>query len=162
MIGTKLLDALNKHMNEELYSSYLYLSMAAYCESINLPGFSHWLMKQVDEERGHAMLFYQHIVDRGGRASLAEIARPPAEFGAPAAMFGQILGHEREISSMIHSLYDLAQHEQDYPAQVFLQSLIAEQVEEEKTTEDILASLELIGQEKSGLLMIDRELGSRS
>jgi ferritin len=162
VISDRLRDAFNKHMNEELYSSYLYLSMAAYSESVNLPGFAHWMMRQVDEERGHAMLFYQHIVDRGGRVSLAAIAQPAADFGSPAAMFEQVLGHEREVSSMIHALYDIAQQDQDYAAQVFLQALITEQVEEEKTAEDILASLQMIGSEKSGLLMIDRELGSRA
>ena len=161
MLSPTFQDALNQHLKQELYSAYLYLSMAAYCESISLPGFAQWMRLQAEEERGHAMKFYDFIHDRGGRVILQALPQPPSDFPSPAAIFEQALAHEQEVTTMIHQLYSRAVEEGDYPSQVFLQGFVAEQVEEEKTASQIIETLKMIGDDKIGLLMLDRELGAR-
>ena len=162
MLSPALRDAFNEHLKQELYSAYLYLAMAAYCESINLPGFAHWMLLQAEEEREHAMKFYRFIHDRGGRVILPAIPQPPSEFASPAALFEQALAHEQEVTTMIHHLYGRAVDEGDYPSQVFLQGFVAEQVEEEKTASALVETLRMVGEDKVGLLMLDRELGART
>ncbi|MCC7371640.1 MAG: ferritin [Chloroflexi bacterium] len=162
MISHSLTDALNEQLKQELYSSYLYLQMSAYCESQNLPGFAHWMRLQSEEERGHAMKFYDHILDRGGQVVLASLPQPPSDYQGPIAIFELALGHEQEITSLIEQLYRQAEAEQDHSTQVFLQWFISEQVEEEKTASTVLETLRMAGDNKVALLMIDRELGARA
>jgi ferritin len=162
MITQSLTDALNDQLKHELYSSYLYLAMAAYCDSENLPGFAHWMRLQADEEREHAMKFYDFILDRDGRVVLQSLAQPPRDFGSPAKVFEQVLAHEQEVTSLIEQLYRKAAAEQDSATQVFLQWFITEQVEEEKTATQILETLRMAGDDKVALLMLDRELGART
>ena len=162
MLSPALRDALNEHLKQELYSAYLYLAMAAYSESMSLPGFAHWMLLQAEEERGHAMRFYRFIHDRGGRVTLPAIPQPPSEFGSPVALFEQALAHEQEVTTMIHQLYGRAVAENDYPSQAFLQDFVTEQVEEEKTASAIVEALRMVGEDKVGLLMLDRELGART
>jgi ferritin len=161
MLGQDFQRALNDQLKQELYSSYLYLSMAAYCESISLPGFARWMRLQADEEREHAMRFFDHIADRGGRVTLPALPQPPTDFASPVALFEQALAHEQEITSLIHELYRRATSEQDHASQVFLQGFIAEQVEEEKTASQVLETLRMAGEDKVALLMVDRELAAR-
>src|SRR5512141_1360659 len=144
MISKALQDAINDQINKELYSSYLYLSMAAYFESKNLPGFSKWMRVQEGEERAHAMRFYQFLVDRGGRVMLAPIAAPETEWKTSLDVFKQVAEHESQVTACINELYELALKEKDYPAQVALQWFITEQVEEEKSAAEILQQLELV------------------
>lgn len=162
MISKTLQDALNAQIGHELYSSYLYLSMAAYTDAKNLPGFSHWMLLQADEERGHAMRFYNFIQDKGGRVLLPAIKQPPHEFDSPLALFEQVLGHEQEVTSLIEQLYRKARSEQDHATEVFLEGLITEQVEEERTASQILETLRMAGDSSVALLLVDRELGQRS
>lgn len=162
MISQSLVDALNEQLKHEFYSSYLYLAMAAYCDSQNLPGFAHWMRLQADEERDHAMKFYDFILDRDGRVVLPALAQPPRDFGSPTDLFGQVLAHEQEVTSLIEQLYRKAEAEQDRPTQVFLQWFITEQVEEEKTASQILETLRMAGDNRVALLMVDRELGVRT
>ena len=162
MLSQTFRDALNDHLKHELYSAYLCLAMAAYCESVNLPGFAHWMRLQADEEREHAMKFYDFIHDRGGRVILQALPQPPVDFTSPAAAFEQALAHEQEVTTMIHRLYGRAVEENDYASQVFLQGFVTEQVEEEKTASGIVATLGMIGDNKIALLMLDRELGGRA
>ena len=162
MISHTLTDALNEQLKHEFYSSYLYLAMAAYCDSENLPGFTHWLRLQADEEREHAMKFYDFILDRDGRVALQSLAQPPRDFGSPINLFEQVLAHEQEVSSLIDQLYRKASAEQDNATQVFLQWFITEQVEEEKTATQILETLRMAGDNKVALPMLDRELGART
>lgn len=161
MAPAQVVEAFNAHLNKELYASYLYLSMAAYCQSINLPGFARWLRTQSQEEMGHAMKFFDHLDDRGARVKLAAVQQPPAEFESPLRLFEQVLAHERGVTKEIEQLYGLAVEVDDYASQVFLQWFISEQVEEEKTASDIVENLKLIGDDKVGLLMLDKELGQR-
>lgn len=162
MMTPSLTAALNDQLKHELYSSYLYLAMSAYCDSQNLPGFAHWMRLQADEEREHAMKFYDFILDRDARVALQQIAQPPQDFGSPLNVFEQVLAHEQEVTSLIEQLYRKATAEQDHATQVFLEWFITEQVEEEKTATLILETLKLAGDSKVALLMLDRELGARS
>ncbi len=161
MISQTLTDALNDQLKQELYSSYLYLSMSAYCDDKNLTGFAHWLRLQADEERAHGMKFFDFIQDRDRRAVLQSIAQPPRDFGSPLDLFEQVLAHEQEVTSLIDQLYRKAIAEQDHATQIFLQWFISEQVEEEKTASQILETLRMAGDNKVALLMLDRELGAR-
>lgn len=161
MLKKKLQDALNEQLNQEFFSAYLYLSMAAYSESVNLPGFAHWMRHQYDEEVAHAMKFYEFIHDRGGQVVLKAIEQPQTKFKGPLDLFEQTLKHERHISERIRKLYALAEKENDYESKVFLQWFITEQVEEEKTADDIIQTIKRAGEDGHALLMIDRELGSR-
>jgi ferritin len=155
-------DALNAQIKEELFSSYIYLSMAAYCEAINLPGFAHWMRAQSQEELEHAMKFYEFINERGGRVVLQALDQPPIEFEGPTAVFQKTLEHEQYITGKIHDLYTLAVEEKDYAAQVFLQWFVNEQVEEEQSAGEILEMLKMIGDKGQGLIMLDRQLAQRS
>lgn len=157
----KLLDGMNEQVKHELYSAYLYLSMSAYCESVNLPGFAHWLRVQVQEEMRHAMKFYDFINERGGRVVLQAIDQPPTAFESPLDIFEKTLEHERKVTDLIHGLYALAVEEKDYATQVFLQWFVTEQVEEENSAAQILETLRRIGDQGHALLMLDRELARR-
>lgn len=155
-------DAMNEHLNKELYSWYLYLAMAAHFEAVNLPGFAGWMHAQANEEMAHAMRFWTFIDDRGGVVRLLSIDAPPGGFPSPLAAFQQALEHEREVTEQIHKLYARAVDEKDYAGEVFLQGFISEQVEEEKTASDIVETLRLAGDNSASLLMLDRELGART
>jgi ferritin len=162
MIGKTLQDAMNEQINKELFSSYLYLSMASYFEEKNLPGFAHWMRLQEQEEREHAMKFYDHLVDRGGRVLLKAIDAPRAEWKSALEVFEEAAGHEAKVTASINTLYELAQKEKDYPAQVMLQWFVTEQVEEEKNAAEILASLKLIEERGTAVLMLDHRLAKRT
>ncbi len=160
-LGARMQDALNDQVQRELYSGYLYLAMAAFCETQNLRGFSHWMRVQAREELGHAMKVYDHIQDRGGRPLLRAIQQPPEDFGTPLALFEQVLAHEQEVTRSIEELYALAAQQSDYASQALLQWFVTEQVEEERTAQQIVATLRMVGGKTEALLMLDRELGSR-
>lgn len=162
MLSQSVQDAVNEQIKHELYSSYLYLAMSAYCQSINLPGSASWMKLQAQEELGHAMKFYEYIVDRGGRVALQGVDQPPAEFGSLQDIFQQALEHERMISGRIHDIYNLAVQEKDYPTQVMLQWFVEEQVEEEKSAEEVVNFLKMIGDNPAGLFMMDGRLGARA
>lgn len=161
MLSQRMQDALNKQIEHEFYSSFVYLAMSAHFESRNLPGFAKWMRMQAGEEHAHAMKIFDHILDRGGAVSVPALTAPPAKFEAPLAVFEQALHHERAVTKSIHDLYDLAVQERDYPARVFLDWFVNEQVEEEKTAELVVEQLKMIGDDRPALLMLDRELGQR-
>jgi ferritin len=161
MLNPELEAALNVQLGGELYSSHLYLSMSAFCEAANMPGAAHWFRLQADEEREHAMKFYAHIVDRGGRVSLGAIAAPPTEFGSLLGAFQQALQAERDVSAAIDRLYAMAAAQGDYAAQAFLQWFVTEQVEEEKQAGEMAQTLSAVGEDPATLLILDRELGAR-
>ena len=161
MISDAMQKAINEQINKELYSSYLYLSMAAYFEGNNLPGFAKWMYAQADEERGHGMKLFEHLVDRGGRVTLAPIAGPQTEWKTSLEVFKQVQSHEAAVTASINALYEVALKEKDYAAQVLLQWFITEQVEEEKNAADIVQQLELIDARGTAVLMLDHQLGKR-
>jgi ferritin len=160
-LSKKMQDALNEQIKEELFSSYLYLSMAAYSESINLPGFAHWMQVQSGEELEHAMKFYGYIHGRGGRVILQALDQPAVEFGGPIDLFEKTLAHEQHITGRIHRLYALAVEEKDYASLSILQWFVDEQVEEERTASEILELLKVVGDKGQGLIILDRQLASR-
>ncbi|MEI6691246.1 MAG: ferritin [Chlorobium sp.] len=161
MLSKALEKAFNDQINHELSSSYLYLSMAAYAESQNLPGFAHWLKLQTKEETGHGMKLYKFVNERGGRVELQKIDQPILEFKSPTALFEEVLKHERKITVLINKLYELALEEKDYAAQVLLHEFIGEQVEEEATASSILETLKMAGEKGHALIMMDRQLARR-
>jgi len=163
MINERLLDALNRQVNWELYSSYFYLSMSGYFESTGLKGFASWMRAQAQEELFHAMKFYDYIISRGGRVRLMRIEEPPSEWESPLNVFEDVHAHEQKVTGLIHALLDLAIEVKDYPTQSMLQWFVNEQVEEEANAEEIVQKLRLIqGERGMGLLyMLDKELGQR-
>lgn len=156
-----MLDALNEQINAELFSSYLYLAMAADFQAKTLKGFANWMEVQAREEAGHAKRFYDFLVDRGGRIALKAIAAPPAEWKSPLAAFEDSYAHEQKVTAMIHKLADLAAAEGDHAAAVMLQWFVTEQVEEEANASEIVEKLKLIKDHPQGLLMMDGHLGQR-
>jgi len=161
MVSKSMQTALNEQINKELFSAYMYLSMAAYFEGNNLPGFAQWLRLQADEEREHAMKFYDFILDRGARVLLGAIAAPQTEWKSSLDVFKDVLAHEQKVTASIHALYELALKEKDYPAQVMLQWFISEQVEEEKSATEIVEQLELVNAHGTAVLMLDYQLAKR-
>jgi len=146
-ISPKMQDAIGEQINAEMYSAYLYLSMSAYFEELNLGGFARWMRVQFEEEQEHALKFYDYVLERGGKVQLKAIAQPKGEWESPMDVFKEVLAHEQKVTSLIWNLYNLATQENDYASQVMLQWYISEQVEEEKNASDVLASLELIAEE---------------
>ena len=161
MLSQRMLEELNKQVNAELYSAYLYLSMAAYFESINLKGFANWMRVQAQEELTHAMRFFDYINERGGVVKLAAIEQPPTEWKSPLDVFDATYKHEVKVTGMINSLVNLAMKEKDHATYNMLQWFVAEQVEEEASADGIRRQLKLIGKDGRGILMLDRELGQR-
>ena len=162
MLNKAVQSAINDQIKEEFYSAYLYLAMSAYCETINLPGFAHWMRVQYQEELVHALKFFDFVNDREGSVELHAIEQPPSEFQSPLDIFQQSLEHERKISSLIHKLYELAVREKDYPTQTLLQWFITEQVEEEKNAGQIVEQLKMAGGQPAALLLLDNVLGERT
>jgi ferritin len=155
-------EALSQQVNAELYSAYLYLSMAVHCETENLSGFAHWLRLQYQEETGHGLKILDYILERGSKAELGAIEGPPTSWESPKAVFQNVFEHEQHVTGLINKLVDLAIEESDHATNNFLQWFVAEQVEEEATADGILQKLNLIGDAPGGLFMLDRELGQRA
>jgi ferritin len=161
MITKTVQNAINEQINKELYSSYLYLSMAAYFEDKNLPGFANWMYVQAEEERGHGMKLFEHLLERSGKVELKPIAGPQTTWNTSLEVFKHVQEHEAAVTASINTLYELALKEKDYPFQVALQWFISEQVEEEKNAAEIVQQLELIDAKGTAVLMLDHQLGKR-
>ena len=161
MFSSKVQEAMNEQIKNELYSAYIYLSMAAHFEAVNLPGFAHWMRMQSNEEVEHAMKFFDFINERGGRVELRAIEQPPVEWGSPLDIFETALGHEQKVTGMINNIYEIAVEEKDYPSQIMLQWFIEEQVEEEENSGNAVDMLKMAGDNIATLFMIDKRLGAR-
>ncbi|MBN2083317.1 ferritin [bacterium] len=162
MLEKKMQKALNEQINAEIYSAYMYLSMSAWFESNALSGFANWMRVQYEEEMFHAMKFYNFVHDRGGQVLLKAIDGPPTEWKSVIDVFEATLQHERHVSALIHKLVDLSTELKDHATNQMLQWFVEEQVEEEANAEQILDELKLIGDAKSGLFMLNRELSQRT
>jgi ferritin len=162
MLNKKIEEAFNKHLNEELYSAYLYLSMSTYFEAENLKGMANWMRLQAQEEMGHALRFYNFIFARDGRVTLTEIRTPKTNWKSPLDAFEDAYSHECKISSLINGLVDLAIKENDHPANTFLQWFVNEQIEEEAGVKEIVDKLKFAGDNKVTLFMLDNQLGQRA
>jgi ferritin len=161
MISEKMQKAINAQIQKEFNSSFLYLAMAAWAEEQNLPGFGHWLRLQAQEENNHAMKFFEFMLDRGGHVKLYGLEEQPDKWESLEAAFEDVLAHEQMISRSINDLYKLAVEENDYPAQVLLQWFITEQVEEEKSAEEVLINIRRAGESQAAIFMLDQMLGQR-
>ncbi len=157
----KLEKAINEQITKEYFSSYLYLAMAAYFESKNLPGCSNWMKMQAEEEMFHASKFFDYLNDRGSRVILEAIDKPKSVFKSVRDAFEYTLAHEKKVTDSINNLYKIAQEVNDNASTMFLQWFITEQVEEEKNVSDILAKLDFIKEDSMGILMLDKELSVR-
>ena len=161
MITKKMQDALNEQINAELYSAYLYLSMVAYFESVNLPGFATWMRAQTQEEVVHAMKIYDYVNERGGRVILKSIGEPQAEWKSALAAFEAAYQHEQKVTALINGLVNLAIEEKDHAANMFLQWFVNEQVEEESSADAIVQKLKLMADAPGAMYMLDNEMGQR-
>ncbi len=161
MLKAAIEHELNVQIHEETGSAWLYLSMSAWFQSINLPGFAHWMFVQAQEELVHARMFYDFVHGRRGRVALGAISAPATEWASPLAAFQAAFDHEVHITGRIHHVTALARQADDYPTQVFLHWFVTEQVEEEASADEIVQKLKLLGDTGHGLFMLDRELASR-
>ncbi|PWL77320.1 ferritin [Candidatus Gastranaerophilales bacterium] len=162
MISEKLEKAFNEQINKELYSEYLYLSMQAYFERLNLKGFVNWMSVQVQEEHAHAMGMFNYVHERGGKVELEAIDKPQVEWNSPLHVFEEVLKHEEFVTSKINALMDVAEEVKDRAALSFLDWYLKEQVEEESNVGGVLATLKLIKDDAKALLMLDKELAART
>lgn len=161
MLNPKIQDAINDQINAELYSSYLYLSMAAYFRSLSLDGMAHWMEIQAQEELGHVMRFFNFVNDRDGRVKLGPVEGPKVEWESPQNAFKDAYDHECKISRRISDLTSLANAESDHTVATFLQWFVNEQIEEEAKAKAIVDKLKLVGDNGVALFMMDAELGQR-
>ena len=161
MISEKIKKALNKQINEEFYSSYFYLSMSAYFESNDLQGFAQWFRLQADEEYAHAMKMFDYMYQIGGDVDLMKIEGPKTDWSSFLEVFQDTYEHEQKVTKMINALLDMAYKENDHATVNFLQWFVSEQVEEEATAMQNVKKMEMIGDSKAGLFMVDKELGGR-
>jgi ferritin len=161
MLKPKLEKAINNQINAELWSAYLYLSMSAYFESINLGGFANWMRAQAQEEVNHAMKFYHHVIERRGRVTVTAISTPPASWKSPLHAFDEAFKHEQKVTGLINDLANIAAAEKDHAMSSMLKWFIDEQVEEELSTDTIVQKLKMIGTNTGGLYMLDHELAGR-
>lgn len=161
MLTSTIETALNRQLNRELYSSYLYLAMSAWCDAGNLPGFGAWLRVQAKEELAHAMKFYDYIGKTGGQPVMDAIEAPPRHWDGARDVFAGVLAHEQAVTRMIAELMDLAVAEKDGATAAFLEWFVAEQVEEEESAGGILTRVEALGDDEEKLLLLDRDLGTR-
>ncbi len=159
MISDRMAGAINKQINAELYSAYLYKSMAAFAADLGVPGVSNWMNIQALEESTHAERFIQYLLRVGARVVYATIEAPPADFGSVQGIFEQTLEHERLVTSLINELVNTARAENDHATEIMLQWFVSEQVEEEENAMDILAQVKLAGDQ--GLFLIDKDLAAR-
>ena len=161
MISKKMEDGFNNQIAAEFYSAHLYLSMAAFLESIDLPGFANWMRIQFQEEEFHAHKMFDYVIERDGRAILKGFDAPPVEWKSPLDVFSVAYEHEQKVTSLINGLVDIALEEKDHASNIFLQWFVNEQVEEEASAKSIIQQLKLLGDSKAGLFQVDREMGQR-
>ncbi|MFH0733205.1 MAG: ferritin [bacterium] len=161
MLSAKIEDALNKQLNDELFSSYLYLSMTAYLETTPFEGFAHWMKLQSVEEYEHGMKFFSYLNEIGGKVKLAAMEAPKADWTDPQQVFEAALEHEYKITNGINNLVGLAIEEKDYATNLFLNYFVKEQVEEVASVIKIIEKFKMIGESKNGLFWLDKELKKR-
>jgi ferritin len=154
--------AINEQINHEFASAYAYLAMAGWFEHKSLAGFAAWITLQGREELGHAMKFRRYLGDRGGRVVLLELAQPQGSFKSPLEVFELSLQQEQQVSALINRIYDLANEHKDHSTASFLRWFLDEQVEEEKTVNDMIAKLKLAGDNANGLFLLDQQAGERA
>lgn len=162
MLNKRVEDALNAQINAEMWSAYLYLSMAAYCHSIGQPGMASWYEVQFKEEQDHAKILFNYVNSRNGRVTLSPIDEVPFEWNGILDVFESTLAHEQKVTSLINNLYALTHEENDFATQSMLKWFIDEQIEEEETAQTIIDNIKMIKDNGYGIYMLDKELGART
>ena len=160
-ISKKMQDAINQQIQAEFYSAYIYLSMSAYFETLNLSGIASWLRVQFSEEQAHALKLYDYVIERGGEVELMAIDKPRSTWESPLAAFNEVLKHEQHVTALINGLYETAVAEKDYASQIMLQWFISEQVEEEANASQVVVDLERIEAHETAVLMLDHQMAKR-
>ena len=161
MIKDSIAKALSDQMNAEYYSAYLYLAMSTYADKAGYKGVASWFFVQAQEEMAHGVRFYHHILERGAAPSLGDIKAPESSFGSIKELFEKALAHERIVTDRIDKIATLAQNEKDHATYSFVQWFVDEQVEEEASVEEILAKINIAGNQPGLLYNLDAHLGSR-
>ncbi len=161
MISERMAKELNKQINAEMFSSYLYLSMSAFFEKEGYKGFAAWMRAQAQEEYEHAMKFYDYLIDVGGVVELEAIEKPKNEWESPLAVFEAAKAHEIHVTNLINNLVAVSIEEKDYATNIFLQWFVTEQIEEVATVSEIIDKFKMIGERNESLYFLDKELGER-
>ena len=161
MIPKPVEKAMNKQMNLELYSSYVYLSMSAYFDSLNLEGFAHWMRLQSQEELTHSMKLFDFILERDGDVDLTAVKAPTKTWKSPLAACQNALDHEKLNTKQINDLMELSFKHKDHATRIFLQWFVEEQVEEESTALALVEKVKLVGKDSGALYILDQDLGKR-
>jgi len=161
MLNEKMEEILNSQLNFEIYSSYIYFSMSAYFNHLNLPGFASWMQAQTQEELVHAMKLYNYINEKGGRIKIDQVPKPPEEWDSPLAAFEHALSHEKIVTGRINNMVKLADELKDSDTHNALQWFVKEQVEEEESVGKVVQKIKQTGDTSDGMNIIDNELGKR-
>lgn len=161
MITPRLQDALNEQMKNEFFSAYLYMAMAGYFQSEDLPGFANWMRVQALEEMTHGEKFFTFLCDTQGRTDFRAFTAPRNDFSSPLEAMTHGLTHENFVTESINNLMDIASEENQHGAKIFLQWFVTEQIEEESNFSLIIRKLKRVEGDGRGLLMLDQELGAR-
>jgi ferritin len=161
MISEKIQKLLNEQIVKEFYSAYLYLSIESYLTEQNLVGFANWFRVQAQEERDHAMMFFNYVTKVGGRVKLGQIDAPKVDFASIEEALKLSLEHEQFVTRSIYTIVDAAIEERDHKTSQFLQWFVNEQTEEEANSENNLKKFQLVGNDGRGILMMNAELAAR-
>ena len=158
MLTKNMEAALNQQIRVEAESSQVYLSMACWAEVKGLEGIAQFMYKHSDEERMHMLKLIKYVNERGGHAHITDLSAPETEFGTFQKMFQKLYEHEIFVSKSINELVHVSLEEKDYATHNFLQWYVAEQIEEEALARTILDKINLIGNDKGGLYLFDRDV----
>ena len=160
-MDSKVYELINDQINKELYSGYLYLSFADYYEAEGLKGFANWYKIQAQEERDHALIFRQYLLDNDCPVKLLAIAQPDKEFVDLLGPLEAALEHEKYVTDLINGIYAAADEVKDYRTMQFLKWFIDEQMEEEDSADTMVSRYKLFGQDPKGLYLLDQEYAAR-
>lgn len=161
MLSNNMEKEINKQINAELYSGYLYLSMASYFEDEDLPGFANWMRVQAQEELDHGMKMYDYVIRRGASVTLDAIEGPQTNWDSPLIAFEHVLSHEQMVTGLINNLVDVAIDEKDHATNNFLQWFVEEQVEEEENAMDLVSKVKRAQNSVDLMYTLDNELAMR-
>lgn len=161
MLQEKVAALLNDQVNKEFYSAYLYLEFSNYFEARGLDGFANWYKIQAQEERDHAMLFYQYLHNNNAKVTLEAIAKPEKKLDSDMDVLKAGLEHEMYVTGLINDIYAAAHEAKDFRTMQFLDWFVKEQGEEENNAETLVKKFELFGDDPKSLYMLDNELGAR-
>ena len=161
MMNQKVRDLLNQQINKEFYSAYLYLDFSNYFKAKGLDGFANWYMIQAQEERDHALLFYQYLQNNNETVTLDAIAKPNKTFASHMEVLEAGLAHEQYVTSLINDIYAAAYDVRDFRTMQFLDWFVKEQGEEETNANDLITKMELFGGDPKSLYMLNQELAAR-